>query len=1076
MIRVVQSNRIEALAATLAGDVALPGTDPRIPDTIVVPNAGMARWLQMEIAREHDIAAHLAFPLPAQFLWDAHRAVLGDVPERSPFDPEVLAWRIAGTLPGLISDPRFAEVAAYLRDDDPVLLHEFCRRLAATFDRYLVYRPDWIRDWDAGGADHWQAVLWRALQDGGGPHRVALQETFESRLVEDPGLARALPARVALFAVTALPPAYLQAFASLGEHVDVTLYLVNPCREWWGDIVPDRDAARRAAAAGTPRDDLHYEAGQPLLASFGRQGRDVLRAVQDLDAPTDERFVPEGNSAPPGSMLHTLQRDILDLVDPADAPAPPDFGAWGDGSIQVHGCHGPMREVEVLHDRLRAMLDHDGDLTPSDILVMAPDIETYAPLIDSVFGTAHGGPRIPYAVADRTLRSESTLAESLLRILELPGSRYEADRVVGLLDVEAVRRRFGLNPDDLDRIRGWLDKAAIRWEVDAVARAGHGLPAVREHTWRAGLDRLVLGYAIAGDGTRPVADVLPVEGIEGSDARVLGRFHAFAEAAFGLRDERAVGRPPWAWFATFGEVLDRFVVAAGDEEQAELLALRGALRRLADDALAAGADFDVPYEVALLHLRARLDTPAGAARFLTGGVTFCAMVPMRSVPFRVVCMLGMNADAFPRRDAIVGFDRMQFEPRSGDRSRRDEDRYLFLEALLAARDRVLITHVAGDMRDDTRRPPAGPVSELIDWLAARFGLDPGDDKRDPAVSLRHALQPFSRRGFEEEGSVGGDDWKRRFSYRADMVPPATADSEPAPFFTARLQAVEGELLDPGIDGLVRFFKNPAEAFLTRVGVKLPGREGGIESSEPFALESLERWSLKQVLRALREGGHSQHAAAVVARAAGRLPHAAVGEVAAARAVAEVDALAARLRPWIEADPRPDAEVDVFVEDVRIAGRLAGLTAIGAWSFRLGRTRAIDRFGAWLRHLLLCAVDPQGVPARSTWIAEDQVFSLAPVDDPRAHLADIVDAYRTGLRAPLPFLPETSWAWVVAGDGKSRSEAGKVYDGTDRRAGEGQDPSARLVFRGSYLLDVPEFATWANRLLRPVVDHTTEGGP
>ena len=418
----------------------------------------MARWLSLRLARALGVAANIRFPLPGGFLWDTFRSVLPHVPESDPLERRVTVWHLRAILDGLDDAPRFEPLRAYLRAADECGSYELAARIADLFDQYLVYRPQWIARWEAGADEGWQAALWRALvARTAEPHRARVQDAALSALAKPPA-AGTLPRRVAVFGIPTLAPAYLHGFRRLAEHVDVHLFLLAPCREYWGDVARPRRTRAGGVEGGAPETP-----GAALLASLGKQGRDFLDLVIDCDPHVDEPAFRE-----PGddSLLHALQTDMLTLRagDGRIAIAP------DDRSIQVHVCHGPMREVEVLYDQLLWLFEQHPDLTPADVVVMTPDIDAYAPAIEAVFGGAAGPRRIPFTIADRSLRADSPLVEAFLGLLDLPDSRYDADRLLTLLEAPAVHRRFGIASGDMDLVQRLVTESAVRWGVDAASR------------------------------------------------------------------------------------------------------------------------------------------------------------------------------------------------------------------------------------------------------------------------------------------------------------------------------------------------------------------------------------------------------------------------------------------------------------------------------------------------------------------------------------------------------------------------------------------------------------------------------
>lgn len=1053
MIHIHHSNRTERLAAGLAAVLAEPLADPFQAEQVVVPHAGMGRWLAFELARAHGICARVQFPLPARFIWEALRSTAAALFESHGFEPERLAWRLLA----LLDECRdLKPVADYLEGADAAQGYELAERLAAVFDQYLVYRPDWIRAWEAGREDHWQAVLWRRLVARyGRGHWVAAHEAFDAALAGGAPL-EGLPPRVCLFAVPALSPSYLQVLERLAGRMDVHLFQLNPCRQYWGQIVAEKDLARRP-------EEPYLEVGNRLLASLGKQGRDYLDMLLELGGGGREDFDPPAGAG----MLAALQADLLDLVDRGGPEQPPLPLAPQDRSIQVHACHGPMRELEVLHDQLLALFEELPGLAPGEVLVLTPDIEAYAPYIDAVFGAASqaGVPAVPYSIADRSLGSESALAAALLRLLDLPRSRFEAETVMALLDCAALARRFRIAAADLPRLRHWVRESGIRWGVDAAQRAALGLPATGANTWRAGLERLLLGYALAAGEEALFQGILPYDEVEGAEARLAGRLASFCEALFALGEELAGERPVAEWAARLGRLLERFF-AVTEEEEPELAELRRALERL--QALAGEAGFSAPVALDLIraHLQAVLGGAAAPGRFLAGGVTFCGLVPMRSIPFRVLCLVGMNDGAFPRSRRRLGFDRLAADPpRRGDRSRRDDDRYLFLEALISARERLYISYVGQDIRDNSERPPSVLVSELLDELERSFTASGGSVREQ--VLVRHPLQAFSRRYFAGRPPL--------FSYSDTLCRALQqADAgrrEPLPLVARDLPPPEADFRQVDLDHLIRFFQHPARWFLQRrLGLYLDRAEETLEGEEPFDLAYPWNHELPRRLLEVSLAGASAAHARDLFRAQGILPHARVGEVRFAQCREAVEGFAEQVRARRPAAFLEPPAVDLALGDLRLSATLDALSAEGLFGYEPAALKPRDRLALWLRHLTLNAAAPPGVARRSLWLTPQGGVELPPLDDAAEELTRLLEIYWSGLHRPLRFFPKSSETYVLRTLKQlpeALEKAREVWLGSDRSAGECSDPYHRLCWRGLDVLDA-EFMTLSETVLgRPL---------
>jgi exodeoxyribonuclease V gamma subunit len=1070
MLMLHQSNRLERLADDLAEVLRTPLKPALASEVVAVQSNGMARWLRMRLADRLGVAANIRFPLPSTLIWQLFGRVLPDVPDRSAYEREVLVWRLMEMLPALAGEGLLAPIRAYLGDaQDDFRRHQLASRIADLFDQYLVYRPDWIREWERGSGDTWHAALWReVVRAAGGSHRVRVQDRFLAAVSGSPEAKRSLPPRIILFGIPTLPPAQLAVFARLAEMLPVHLFLLNPCRQFWAEIRSEREIARRVRDRD-PR-ELYFETGNSLLASWGTQGREFLGLILDCDPHEADAFEEPHED----TLLHCLQTDILRLQNRGDRGAPPTPVRSDDRSVQVHSCHSPMREVEVLYDQLLARFEADRTLEPGDVAVMAPDIEVYAPLVEAVFGTAEPDRRIPFTIADRRRRSESPMAAAFLSLLDRVEGRFGADEVLGLLDIEPVRRRFGIAEADLPQIRDWVRETRVRWGVDAESRAALDLPATSEHTWRAGLDRLLLGYALPSAGRRLFGGILPYDAVEGAAGRVLGLLCSFAEALFAARDELARPRPIAEWAETLVRLLDRFVEADEDGET-EVADLRRAIAALAEDA--GRADFNGPVSMAVVRsaLQGTLGEGWGGGRFLAGRVTFCAMVPMRSVPFRVVCLIGLNDGSYPRSRRAPGFDLMSEDVRPGDRSRREDDRYLFLESIVSARETLYVSYVGQSDRDNAPLPPSVLVSELLEYVEHGFVLEDGGSLRERLVA-RHPLQAFSPRYFRE-----GAEAASLFSYSEDYCEASRrrrSAGTPPPFFDRPLAEPPGEWRVVDLARFARFLQHPARYLgRERLRIHLEEREDLLECREPFSLEGLDAYGLRQEVLELRLAGGSLDEAWEIARAGGRLPQGRPGEAYFAAEAGKVEALARRLEPWRVAPCRDPIPVELDLGPIRLTGRLAGVTCRGLLEYRPTAAKPKDRAALWLRHLLLNDLRPAGVTPESRWLGEDGEILLGPVANPRPHLLTLAEIFWAGLSRPVHLFPEAGFAYaerVYGGRDADRALAAAraVWFGSDfsRKTPEGDDPYHRLLFRGGDPLD-GEFERLARQVFLPMLEHS-----
>ncbi|MFH2220317.1 MAG: exodeoxyribonuclease V subunit gamma [Pseudomonadota bacterium] len=1062
-LKIFTSNRMEILAGEMARIVKTPLLSPLEPEIIVVQSRGMERWLSMEIARHNGICANCCFPFPNTFLQEISGKIFPNLPDTALFEPALMTFRIMNILPGCMDRPGFESLKTYLTDDkDELKLFQLSEKISDTFDQYLVFRPEMIFAWEDGKADHWQAQLWRELSTAGeGMHRARLHRSLLEKIREAPDQTADLPRRVSVFGISYLPPFYIRLFDAISRVLRVNLFLMNPCEAYWADIVSDKEMKRIRGKYPGVEDlpALHLERGNRILASIGGQGRDFFSLVIGVECETMENFVaPEGND-----LLSCIQSDILSLRDREGTAV---FDE--DTSLQIHACHSPMREIEVLHDNLLAMFEEDPDLLPKDILVMTPDIEQYAPFIHAVFDAeTDDALRIPFSIADRSARAESGVIEGFLSMLELKESRLGANRVLSLLEFPGVKERFGLSASDMETIERWTRETQIRWGIDAESRRGIGLPAYPENTWRAGIERLLLGYAMPGDESRMFSGILPYDHIEGAEARTLGRFLEFFYRLIETADELKYDENLNGWSKKLNVILDKYFFLDEDAEP-EIQVLRRVFDDMSEKQTLTGFSRKIKLEVILYYLRRCLDQQGFGGGFISSGVTFCAMLPMRSIPSQVICLVGMNNDAFPRDARQVGFDLIAAHPKPGDRSRRNDDRYLFLEALVSARKKLYISYVGQSIRDNSRRPPSVLVSEVIDYVADGFGI-PGDKLVTP-----HRLQAFSPEYFKKGG--------RLFSYSRENF---SADSgtgvpgDPPGFITSGILAPADEWKQLGIDHLCDFFRNPARFFLERrLGITLYEAERIVEERENFNLDGLTLFRIGQNLVKRRLADADLKAFLPLERAMGNLPHGTVGDVLYGELSVDAEAFVDKIRTHTKGNRLESLDVDVEIAGFRLRGRLKEVFDHGLVRIRYAKTKSTDLLGSWIYHLILCLAGDERYPRNSLFMGKDTAIEFDSMNNPLEILEELLAFYQEGLSRPIHFFPESSREYAQKRIQKDQPEqvalisAKNRWYGSDFSQGESLDPYYELCFNRTDPLD-KSFQKISETVFEPLFAHSRE---
>ncbi len=1084
--RLFTSNRLEILFEYLAQVLEGPLPSPLDQEIIVVQSKGMERWISMKLAQKFGIWGNGRYPFPKAVIRELFKMVTPDIPDDDPFDPKALTWRIMKSLSFCTGKAGFEVLRKYLGDEANNLKRlQLAEQLAKIFDRYMVFRPEWIFAWEEGKEDHWQARLWRDLVGSAAAgHIAALRKVFLERVGQTTIDPEKFPARVSIFGISNLAPMYMDVFASVARHLEVNLFLMSPCREFWFDIVSEKEAAKIQKKIGRKKingkalssDELHLDTGHPLLASMGKQGAHFFQKVFDLfeQIPENLPHAEETRFEDPdrGGLLSCLQSDILNLRDRGSGEWEKKTITINDNSIQVHACHSPMREIEVLYDHLLDFFETNPDLEPGDILVMTPDISKYAPYIFSVFeGRREGEKKIPYSVADRSARREGQVVEVFLEILGLYGSRFGQTQILDVLESPAVRKRFGLQEQDLEPIRRWVESTRIRWGVDGKDRGRMGVPEFEENTWKAGLERLLLGYALPGKGERMFEGILPYDDIEGTEAQVLGHFLDFIQHLFDQMTSLEQRRSMSDWAVALQGLLERFFTS-NESTEAELHVLQKLLGEFKDIEEKAGFEEKIEIEVVRSYLADRLDHQVDTLRagFLTGGVTFCTMLPMRSIPFRVVALVGMNEEDFPRMVSAVGFDLMAQAPRVGDPSKRHEDRYLFLEALLSAREKLYISYVGQSIRDNSPIPPSVLVSELLD--AIDRGFEHPTKKTLDYVVTYHRLQAFSPAYFNPRGSL--------FSYSEENCRALCARlKEPVqqkPFITEPLPEQSDEWKTLNLTQLIQFLANPARFFLShQLGIRLEAPSSHLEEREPFDVLGLEKYQLEQELvqKKLQEVKLEDYYPLL--KAQGVLPPGTSGEVTYQDLCTDVEDFAAKVQQHTAMEKLAPPDVDIDIDEFRLMGRIEGIWSGGLLRYRCASIKAKDYLAVWVEHLALNCLAQEGYPAMSLLIGSDYQYRFHPVPDSRKILKKLLQIYWRGMQIPLPFFPKTSLAYAEkfldTGDVlKALYSAGKSWEGNDFSMGEAEDPYLQLCFGKVENLLGEDFQALALEIFEPLLSY------
>ncbi|AJI54702.1 exodeoxyribonuclease V, gamma subunit [Francisella philomiragia] len=865
------SNKLEYLVQVLSKLLDVEKKDLFTPTQLIVGSRGMQHWLSMQLAQYRNIAMNLKYDMINGYILDICYELTAKQEYKKAYTKDILAWRIFRGLDS-INNPKLQE---YYQNSD-LKKYQLSVKIAEIFSKYISYRSEWLQKWEQGeyinlakleSDEDWQMQLWQALvkevQDT--PYKVqaeAIQKLNQQNLEK-----LNIPNDIYIFGVNTISPKNLGFVFELAKYIDINILYINPCSEYWYDLHKSK------ISAWLDSDD--YEL-QPLLANLGQQGKEffnqLLENQEKQELEVFEKFdknsldfekLADNNQ----TQLVSLQRNLLEL----DCQ---NHAKQKDLSISINSCHSPLREVQILHDKLLDMIKADPSIKPRDILVMCPNIEDYSPYIDSVFSRFSTDKKLPCSIADRTLLDSEPLAASFIELLQLPESNFEVNKILDYLSVPAIQQKFKITDEQLETIRYWLKESCIH-------HSNNG----QTFSWSWGLKRLMFGFSYSDSNhivdlklPRQSATATPsyqrgisinyqeldqlmtIPVIEGSEITELGGLYELLELLERYSQELLKPRSLEAWQDYLLKMFDDVFDVTNDEQY-----IAKKIKDIIVKTVTTAKDVLLAEEIDLYTIRycliSQLSEPIINNHFLNGKVTFCSMTPMRNVPFRVIAMLGLNNGKFPRQESAISFDLMARLGRvKGDRTKRDDDRYLFLEAITSARDYLYLSYIGRSVKTNVEQQPSLILKELISYLRANYNWQDEDIKEYP-------LHPFSSKCYADEYRSYDEAWLKLLQ------------SEPKVFYDSKLLSNSVNLPKSlSISKLVKIFEDPIKAY-TNYGLELYLEDDfeELEDSEPFDINSLDKHKFKQDLLNTLENNKDKELTIKTAKLSGKLPESVLTE-------------------------------------------------------------------------------------------------------------------------------------------------------------------------------------------------------
>jgi len=1067
MINVYSHAKLETLASLLAFQIKQTPLDNFFEkETICITNPIVQRWLSVKLAQQNTIEANNDYPLAANLIWKLLKRVGLDCPDVDPLALDALAWKVIYILPSLIDQPDFSVVKHYLKNDyDGVKQWQLAKKIADVFDHYQDLCPESLLT-DDNQMEPWLNTLWQKIVEDTPNYKLKLIFQFIEKVQAGGINPKLLPKRIHIFAPSLLPSIVFQFFEKMALITEVNFYVVSPTNHYWGDLTLLKKMAK-ARLSGNEQAS-YAEVGNSLLSSWGKVGQ----IFHDQLIMSDQvNFIAEDVPfSPANTLLQTIQNDVFDLY---DARLNQPLKVQNDGSIKVNACHSKMRECQILHDEMLNLFNHASSnaITPEDILALTPNIVDYAPYIEAVFNPSKNKPYIPWNINDVPIADIAPLYDVFLQLFDLAASRFKQSEILIFLDLKEVQHRFDLSADDVIKIKNWVKQNAIHWGKSAQHKKQLGLPSIELNTWRFGLDRMMASYALGSNEC--FNDFVTVSKIDSTDAETLGKFNQLYEALVHYSQRIAEDKTPTQWQQLINEMLDQLFTE--DLNASAKQTIRDSVEQWLS--IMTGLAFDTPISALLVKkvLQEKLQMAAKKIAFMTGGVTFSSMKPFRNIPFKVVFMMGLNEQDFPRKEVKPEFDTLSNSNGVGDLSIAEEDRYLFLETLMSAREKLIFSYVAFSYKDNSPKQPSLLLSELLEYIDERFILE-NNKKPSTQVVEKHRLQPYSAYYYDETAPKSYDRfWLKMLKQDQNEEKIKTKQWKDWAYLT-----VEDEPKDLQLDNILYFYKNPSARFV-RQNAKVAFNEDNEETddNEPLALDNLEQYQIKQqITQAVIEQNDIDEVKLRLFRK-GALPLSKIGNKSFNVVLAKLQAML----PKLQGVDATDTFSLSFSENIshskksvlNLTGQIENLYPNhGIFYIRPGTAKGADYLTLWIQFLILQLVadshDALAGKATDAFILSDKKFETFSADQmdvetARVHLESLVAIYQKSLVKPIALFNLSSYETALQlNRGKALADVNKASKWYNSYQYKGDEDNDYIQF---LLRDVDEQPTNSDEFIKMV---------
>lgn len=933
--------------------------------TILCPSKGMITPIKYHIAARLGICMGVDFSIIGSFAVELTRKFgvrTGILQAHAGGDQntsrEALRWFLYNRLQK--SDDE--SVRRYIGDDEGSVRRcvQLADALDEVFQNYLIYRHEMLLAWEEGVSHEsysiphtaWQRAIWREinthdmlrwLRPSASDFRKMLDSWAEG------AAPQYLPHQIHLFAVGQIPPLFLRMLKAASQFSDVAI------------LLPE--------SAKIPSESF-------FLSQMNTQSRNL--AIRLADLATSSSVDPSPSAKVPYPLYwlpEALARDSKELT------------SFDTSAISIHSCHSRLRELEVLRDAVLDYLEVNPSRTPRDILVVAPDLQNYAPLIHAVFGRSltwgdNESTLLPYHIAEQPPVAEDSAAMAfayLVRILDAP---LTASGVIACFDYPSIRKAAELEEEDLAEIAEWVRELHIHV----------GLDENKQHSWRRGLDRLLLGYAM-GSTTGRFHGLAPFASSLSPEAECLGKFARYLEKLFSWHQTLSGEQTLSHWSEQLLAMVNDLLVRSPERDRHEWSVLEPILQLRSGSLI----EDNVPFEAVRYRILEVLEKQYQGRHFESSGILFCSLSPMRAVSFDMIAILGLSDRALPRRTEPTAFNLMAAAHVEGDPNRAEDDRQSFLDHLLAARSRLHLSYVGRSQADNAELPPSICLSEFQEAV--------------PEVKVyTHRLQPFAPEYYKANAELPRT-FDTTFSGGGDVAKPFCQSPIPLNAMPEALPITE----------LIEMLSNPSKAFCRRrLDIHLPSGSIDLPDSEYLSVDKLMEYKLKEEIVFCQEPGEDH---LLQMKSSGKLPMHPFDDLCYQSLVDSTLAFREKINETGVFEPSKQILIDM--DGLILSGTLKAITSTGSLRFaRPSSLKAKDYLEAWVWHLAasLSGIFP-GTPCTNLiglHKKKVQQISFLPVENPRQILGQLLEVWEDGMSRPLPLFPKAAFAYAGARFGHSEN--------------------------------------------------------